>query len=74
MWTTLFGEFFYDLKTQKTRVFLTTVAIIWGTMSVVLLLSFGFGLEKRLIEGNLNYSDAIINIRGGETSKPYEGL
>jgi len=74
MWTTLFGEFLYDLKTQKTRVFLTTVAIIWGTMSVVLLLSFGFGLEKRLIEGNLNYSDAIINIRGGETSKPYEGL
>ncbi|MGD1049078.1 MAG: ABC transporter permease [Candidatus Krumholzibacteriaceae bacterium] len=74
MWTTLFREFLYDLKAQKTRVLLTTAAIIWGTMSVVLLLSFGFGLEKRLTDGQLNYSDAVIDLDGGETSKPYEGL
>ena len=74
MWATLIREFLYDLKTQKTRAFLTTAAIVWGTMSVVLLLSFGFGLEKRLMEGSLNYSDAIINIYAGETSKLYQGL
>ena len=74
MWATLIREFLYDLRTQKTRVFLTTAAIVWGTMSVVLLLSFGFGLEKRLMEGSLNYSDAIINIYAGETSKLYQGL
>jgi putative ABC transport system permease protein len=74
MWTTLVREFLYDLRNQKTRVILTTVAIVWGTMSVVLLLSFGFGLEKRLMEGNLNYTDAVINIYAGETSKLYQGL
>jgi len=74
MWATLVREFLDDLKHQKTRVFLTTAAIVWGTMSVVLLLSFGFGLEKRLMEGQLNYSDAVINIYAGETSKLYQGL
>jgi putative ABC transport system permease protein len=74
MLTTLVREFLYDLKNQKTRVFLTTIAIIWGTMSVVLLLSFGFGLEKRLMEGSLNYSDAVVNVYAGETSKIFQGL
>jgi putative ABC transport system permease protein len=74
MWTTLIREFLFDLKTQKTRVFLTTAAIVWGTMSVVLLLSFGFGLEKRLMEGALNYSDAVVDVYSGETSKIFEGL
>jgi putative ABC transport system permease protein len=74
MWTTLLREFLFDLKTQKTRVFLTTAAIVWGTMSVVLLLSFGFGLERRLMEGALNYTDAVVNVYAGETSKIYEGL
>lgn len=74
MWTTLFREFLHDLKHQKTRVFLTTAAIVWGTMSVVLLLSFGFGLEKRLMEGALNYMDAVVNVYAGETSKIFQGL
>jgi putative ABC transport system permease protein len=74
MWTTLLHEFLHDLKNQKTRVFLTVAAIVWGTMSVVLLLSFGFGLEKRLMEGSLNYADAVINVYAGETSKLYQGL
>jgi putative ABC transport system permease protein len=74
MWTTLVREFLSDLRNQRTRVFLTTAAIVWGTMSVVLLLSFGFGLEKRLMEGSLNYSDATVNIYAGETSKLFQGL
>jgi len=74
MFGTLVREFLYDLRNQKTRVVLTTVAIIWGTMSVVLLLSFGFGLEKRLMEGSLNYSDAVVNVYAGETSKIFQGL
>jgi putative ABC transport system permease protein len=74
MWTTLVREFLFDLRNQKTRVFLTTAAIVWGTMSVVLLLSFGFGLEKRLMDGTLNYADAVVNVYAGETSKLFQGL
>jgi putative ABC transport system permease protein len=74
MWATFRQELLHDLRHQKTRVFLTVGGIVWGTMSVVLLLAFGFGLQKRIMEGNLNYSDAVVTVRAGETSKPFQGL
>lgn len=74
MWRTLIREFIYDLRNQKTRVLLTVCSIIWGTMSVVLLLAFGFGLEKRMFEGQLNWTDATVSMYWGETSKIYQGL
>ena len=74
MWKILIREFIYDLKNQKTRVFLTVFSVIWGTMSICLLLAFGFGLEKRLTEGNLSFRDATISVYSGETSKIYQGL
>ncbi len=74
MFKTLVQEFIYDLKNQKTRVFLTVAAIVWGTMSVVLLLAFGFGLEKRLTEGQLNWADAVVSVWYGETSEVFQGL
>jgi putative ABC transport system permease protein len=74
MFGTLVREFLYDLKNQKTRVLLTIFSIIWGTMSIVLLLAFGFGLEKRMTEGQLNWADATVAVFSGETSKIYQGL
>ncbi len=74
MFKTLLQEFLFDLKNQKTRVFLTVAAIVWGTMSIVLFLSFGFGLEKRLTEGNLNWTESTVIVWYGETSKVYQGL
>ncbi len=74
MFKTLVQEFIFDLKNQKTRVFLTVAAIVWGTMSVVLLLAFGFGLEKRLTDGQLNWADATVSVWHGETSEVFQGL
>ncbi|MDZ7860530.1 MAG: ABC transporter permease [Candidatus Krumholzibacteriota bacterium] len=74
MWRTLFQEFVFDLKNQRTRLVLTLVSIIWGTMSVVLLLAFGFGLEKRMREGQMNARDAVVSVWSGETSKKFQGL
>lgn len=74
MWKILLQEFWNDLRTQKTRAFLTMFAITWGTISVVLLLSFGAGLGKTMQDGMLNAGDRIFMIYGGETSMPYEGL
>ncbi|HMA77108.1 MAG TPA: ABC transporter permease [Candidatus Krumholzibacteriaceae bacterium] len=67
-------EFVFDLKNQRTRLVLTLISIIWGTMSVVLLLAFGFGLEKRMREGQMNARDAVVSIWSGETSKKFQGL
>ena len=40
----LFRDFLHDLRAHRTRATLTLVAITWGTIAVVLLLSFGQGL------------------------------
>jgi putative ABC transport system permease protein len=70
----LIREFLEDLKKQKTRAFLTTVAITWGTLAVILLMSFGTGLSYRMHESLLNAGDLIIRIYSGQTTKKWEGL
>src|SRR5690606_29577488 len=74
MWKILLREFVSDMKLQRTRAFLTTFAITWGTIAVVLLVSFGQGLGTTMRNGLLNAGDRIFQVYGGETSLDYEGL
>ena len=74
MYRELLKEFFYDLKANRTRAILTLVAIIWGTVAVVLLLAFGDGLGNQMLNGLLNAGDRIMILYGGETGKVFEGL
>ncbi len=74
MWKILVAEFLGDLRTQKTRTFLTIFAMIWGTIAVVLLLSFGEGLRRSISNGVLNAGERIFMVYGGQTSLEYEGL
>ena len=74
MWKILLEEFVGDLKAQKMRTFLTTFAMTWGTIAVVLLLSFGEGLKRAVVDGLVNAGDQIYMVYGGETSKVFEGL
>ncbi len=70
----LVQEFYHDLKRQKTRAFLTILAITWGTLTVILLMSFGSGLEFRMREGLLNAANRVMLIYGDVTGKKYQGL
>ncbi len=70
----LLREFIEDIKTQKTRAFLTTIAISWGILAVTLLMAFGEGLSHQIREGLLNAGDRIIRVYGGQTTKKWEGL
>jgi len=70
----LFREFIEDIKKQKLRAFLTTFAITWGTMVVILLMAFGAGLAFRMREGLLNAADRIVTIWPNQTSVKYQGL
>ena len=74
MWLELLREFVYDLKAHKLRAFLTLLAITWGTISVVLLLSFGEGLGTQLMYGLMNAGDRIMIVYGRETGLVFEGL
>jgi len=70
----LIREFLEDIKKQKTRAFLTTIAITWGTLAIILLTSFGSGLSFRMRESLLNAGDLIIRIYSGQTTKKWQGL
>ncbi len=70
----LIREFLDDIRTQKTRAFLTTMAIAWGILAVTLLMAFGEGLAFRMKEGLMNAGDRIIRVYGGQTTKKWEGL
>jgi putative ABC transport system permease protein len=74
MWKILLKEFFGDLRTQKLRAGLTMFAMTWGTIAIVLLLSFGEGLKVAIATGLLNAGERIFMVYGGTTSKEFQGL
>ena len=69
----LLRVFVQDLKTQRTRAFLTLLSITWGTVAVVLLLSFGEGLGTQMLAGLTNAGSRIMILYGGETGMQFEG-
>jgi putative ABC transport system permease protein len=74
MFRILLEEFLGDLRAQRTRAILTFLAVAWGALAVVLLLAFGEGLKRTMVNGLLGAGERIFMIYGGETSKNFEGL
>ena len=74
MWKILLADVLGDLRANRTRSFLTIFAMVWGTISIVLLLAFGRGLRTQVSEGLLNAGERIFMVYGGQTSLEHEGL
>ncbi len=74
MWFELLRDFFHDLRAHRTRALLTLIAITWGTVAVVLLLSFGEGLGNQMLKGLTNAGNRIMIVYGGQTGRVFEGL
>jgi putative ABC transport system permease protein len=70
----IFRLFLRDLKKQRKRITLTIMALAWGTISIVLLLSFGEGLKRSLTKAQHGIGEDIVVMWGGQTSIPYQGL
>jgi putative ABC transport system permease protein len=68
------SQFLRDMRSQKVRTFLTIFGITWGTISVVLLLAFGVGMERQLDKNMHGLGEGIMIIWPGRTSMAYEGL
>ncbi len=71
---TLARQLLADLRQQKMRTVLTVLGITWGTVAVVVLLAFGVGLQKRMVLNAKGIGDAIAIVRGGQTTKPWQGF
>lgn len=61
-------------KIQRKRMVLTVMAITWGTISIVLLLSFGEGLKRSLIEGSTGMGVGLLIVWPGQTTIAFAGL
>ena len=59
---------------QRKRASLTIAAIAWGTVAIVMLLSFGEGLKIQLMKGRLGMGENIAVWWPDETSKVWQGL
>jgi len=63
-----------ELKSQRMRLALTIAAVIWGTLSITILLAFGEGLKKQMVRATRGLGNHIVILYGGQTSIPHEGL
>jgi len=67
-------QFFHELKKEKVRMFLTIIAICWGSTNVVLMLSVGEGLHRQFGKGMRGMGQNIVVVWSGQTSKPFAGF
>jgi len=66
-------EVLYYLRKHKSRTFMTMFGIIWGTMTVILLLAFGVGVERSMSKNMHGLGEGIAIMWPGRTSIPFEG-
>jgi putative ABC transport system permease protein len=67
-------EFLHSLWRQKIRALSTLFGVAWGTLSVVLLLAFGYGLRNDLREKAQALGANIVVVWPQQTTKPYAGF
>ena len=57
-----------SLRRNRVRSGLTMLGIVWGLVTVVLLISYGRGLGNAVLEGFLGIGNNVIMVWGGQTS------
>jgi len=67
-------QFADDMRKQKLRCFLTMSGIVWGTMTVVLLMTIGESFRIASIKNMTGMGQNIVIMGGGRTSLPHNGI
>jgi len=66
--------FLRSARIQRKRATLTIAAIAWGSLALLLLLSFGEGLKRQLGTASTGMGKNIAVLWPGETTLPWKGL
>ncbi|MBK5255217.1 MAG: ABC transporter permease [Vicinamibacteria bacterium] len=66
--------FTQDAGHNRKRMLLTVVAIGWGTLSIVMLLSFGEGMKRAFHKGTRGMGENIGVLWPGSTTRAYGGM
>ena len=70
----VFTEIWESIRRNKLRTCLTGFAVSWGIFMLIVLLGAGNGLMHAFLEGGEGISTNVMQVGGGRTSKPYDGL
>jgi putative ABC transport system permease protein len=68
-----FKEILRYLRLYKGRTVMTMFGLVWGTMTVIILLSFGVGVQKQMSKNMHGIGEGLVIVWPGRTSIPYEG-
>lgn len=63
-----------DIRRQKLRTALTLFGIVWGSVAIILLLTFGDSLYKVSVKSAHGLGEGICIMWPGRTSKSYQGF
>lgn len=69
-----FRETFDHLSRHKLRTVLTGLAVGWGVLLLVFMLGFGTSIEDGLRKSMGDFNSYDVQLLGGYTSKPFDGL
>ena len=70
----IFTEIWSTARRNKLRTTLTGFAVAWGIFMLIVLLGAGNGLINANLKQNENWLSNSMEVWGGFTSKPYQGL
>ena len=70
----VFTEIWESIRRNKLRTCLTGFAVSWGIFMLIVLLGAGNGLMNAFMRGGEGLSTNVMQVGGGRTSKPYDGL
>ena len=70
----VFTEIWESVRRNKLRTCLTGFAVSWGIFMLIVLLGAGNGLMNAFMRGGEDISTNTMQVGGGSTSKPYDGL
>lgn len=67
-------EIWESIRRNKLRTALTGFAVSWGIFMLIVLLGAGNGLMNAFMTGSEGLATNVMQVGGGRTSKPYDGL
>ncbi len=67
-------EIWESIRRNKLRTCLTGFAVSWGIFMLIVLLGAGNGLMNAFMRGGEDIATNTMQVGGGRTSKPYDGL
>ena len=70
----VFHLFLQSSRLAKKRAILTIASIAWGTVSILLLLSFGEGMKRQFAKNRNSTGGNIAVMWPSETTKPWKGM